>query len=232
MGRSVLAAYEHTPIVVSIWVRARGHVAARRDRSGVLKGFLHDHGASRKRDVDVQALPKEKYIIRTQYLEHLADVRDAHILREATKARTIQDTLQLEMREVYDTLQRERAVLLEAKQEYEDVRVRLDRDTLTPLEKANHQGTLGLIEARIKNQLATVARIKSTLAEYEKYLAASKKEFAEFCVRANGAYELVMNGYIKVAGRRLNKLGVTNYDAVLRDYAHDTTHKIKELTNG
>lgn len=232
MAKQTLQAYEYTPIAVSVWVRVRGHVAARRDRSGVLKGFLHDHGVSHKRDINVQTLPRDTYIIRTQYLEHLADVRDAHILREATRARTVQDQLRLEAREVYDTLQREREALLEAKQEYESIKAKLERGSLTPLEKANHQGKLGTMEAGIKNQLAAVARIKGTLAEYETHLAASKKEFAEFCAHANGAYELVMNSYIKVAGRRLNKLGVTNYDAVLKAHAHDTTHKIKELTNG
>lgn len=232
VAKQALRAYEYTPVTVSFWVRVRGHVAARRDRPGVLKGFLHDYGVSHKREINVQTLPKDKYIIRTQYLEHLADVRDAHILREATRARTVQDQLRLEAREVYDTLQREREALREAKQEYEDIKAKLDRGDLTPLEKANHQGKLGTMESSIKNQLATVARIKGTLAEYDKHLAASKKEFAEFCAHTNGAYELVMNSYIKVAGRRLNKLGITNYDAILKDHAHDTTHKIKELTDG
>ncbi len=229
MAKAELQSYEHTPVSVSLWVRVRGRVAAQRDRSSVLKGFLHDNGVARKRDINIQALSKDKYIIRTQYLEHLADVRDAHILRESQRARMIQDQLRLEIREIEATLQREREALTEAKQEYEAIRATLERGGLTPLEKANHQGNLGAIESSIKNQLAAIGRIKSTLAEYEKYLAASKKEFAEFCARVAGAYELVMNSYIKVAGRRLNKLGVTNYDALLRDHAHDTAHKIKEL---
>lgn len=215
---------------VSLWVRVYGRLAARRDRSGVLRGFLRDNGVRRVRDIDLQSLSREKYIIRTQYLEHLADVRDAHILREAKRARVAQERLQLEIDEIRSVLANENDLLLGMKAEYQEVKATLARGSLTPLETANYQGQLGAITANVRDQLVVVTNLKTELVELEKHLGASQKEFAEFCAKANGAYELVMNGYVKVAGRRLNKLGMTNYDAVLRDHANDIAGKIKELT--
>lgn len=234
MGRNTVRPgrrYEHSPLSVSLWVRAYGHVAARRDRSGVLRGFLRDNGVRRVRDINVQQLPKEKYIIRTQYLEHLADVRDAHILREAKRARVAQEHLQLEIDELEATLRNETELLLGMKNDYRDIKTAL-RGELTPLEKANYQGQLGAIEANVRDQLVVVSDLRAELAECQKHLIASQKEFAEFCAKTNGAYELVMNGYVKVAGRRLSKLGMTNYDAALRHHTSDIAQKIEELTNG
>ncbi len=230
MGKAKLQRYEHTPMSVSLWVRVYGRLAARRDRSGVLRGFLRDNGVRRVREIDLQSLSREKYIIRTQYLEHLADVRDAHILREAKRARVAQERLQLEIDEIRSVLANENDLLLGMKAEYQEVKAILTRGGLTPLETANYQGQLGAITANVRDQLVVVTNLKTELVELEKHLGASQKEFAEFCAKANGAYELVMNGYVKVAGRRLNKLGMTNYDAALRDHTNDIADKIKELT--
>lgn len=224
--------YEHTPPSVSVWVRVYGRVAARRDRASVLRGFLHENGVERRKDIDLRTLSPDKYLLRTQYLEHLADVRDAHILREAKKARLAQQQLQRNMDETQAVLQKERELLLQLKTDYDETKAVLARGGLTPLEMANQQGKLGALEANVKDQLAVVADLKSELADDAGRMAASRKEFAEFCARVSGVYELAMNGYVKVAGRRLNKLGVTNYDAALRDYADETLGKIKELTDG
>ncbi len=222
--------YEHSPMDVSLWVRVYGRVAARRDRSGVLRGFLHENGARRVSEIDLRSLPRDKYMIRTQYLEHLADVRDAHILREAKRARVAQERLQLDIDEVRDLLARELEQLNAMKADYRAIKDSLQRGGLTALEVANRQGQLGMIEANASDQLTVVADLKTELAELEKHLKASQKEFAEFCAKADGAYELVMNGYVKVAGRRLSKLGMTNYDAALRAHTTDISDKIKELT--
>lgn len=230
MTKRVAGRYEHTPLKVSVWLRARGRVAAQRDKSGVLRGFLSDNGVRRVRDINMQSLPRDKYLIRTQYLEHLADVRDAHILREAKRARVAQEQLRLGIDELRQTLRNETDVLLGQRESYQEIKATLSERHLTPLETANYQGQLGEIEANVRDQLAVVSDLKAELAELEKHLEASQKEFAEFCAKANGAYELVMNNYVKVAGRRLNKLGLTNYDAALRDHTTDIAQKIKELT--
>ncbi|QHN42654.1 hypothetical protein GII36_02170 [Candidatus Mycosynbacter amalyticus] len=222
--------YEHTRPSVSIWMRLRGWLAARADRASVRRRFLSDHGATRARDFDRQTIAGEKYLLKTQFLEHLADVRDHHVLREAKRARSVQARLSGLEGEARGVLEREQAQLLEAKHEYTDIKSRLARDDLTALEKANYQGKLGQIEGSVKQQLGVVAKAEDKLADITAAQADSRKEFAEFAQAAHNIYEMSMNAYVKVAGRRLNRLGCTNYDAELRDFTSETTQKIKELS--
>lgn len=222
--------YEHTPPSVSLWMRLRGWLSARADRASVRRRFLSDHGARRARDFDRQTIAGEKYLLQTQFLEHLADVRDHHILREAKKARNVQAKLSLLEGEARGVLERERSQLLDAKRDYAEIKSRLGRDSLTALEKANYQGKLGQIEASVKEQLGVVAKAEGTLADVAAAQADSRKEFAEFAQAAHNVYEMSMNAYVKVAGRRLNRLGCTNYDAELREFTDDTKQKIQELT--
>lgn len=224
--------YEHVFPGVPLWVRIRGRIAAWRDRSSVLRSFLTEHGARRARDINLGQLPSKTYIIRTQYLEYLADVRDAYIMREVKKARTAQERVRLKIQTAksdYDAVQ---TSLQELKEGYVGVKHTLEQGTLTALDTASYQGRLGVIEEDVSAQLREVASRKSELAALIKDLTASKKEFAEFCAHVRSEYEVVVNGYIKSAGRRLNKLGVTDYDAALRNFSDETQAKIKELTDG
>lgn len=211
-------------------MRLRGWLAARADRASVRRRFLSDHGATRARDFDRQTITGEKYLLKTQFLEHLADVRDHHILREAKKARAVQAELSVLEGEARGVREREQAQLLEAKREYTDIKSRLGREDLTSLEKANYQGKLGHIEDDVRRQLGVVAKAEDVLADVTAAQEDSRKEFAEFAQAAHNVYEMFMNAYVKVAGRRLNRLGCTNYDAELRDFTSETTQKIKELS--
>lgn len=221
--------YIHTPPKVSIWVRAHGRLAARADRASVRRRFLNDHGVDKPRELDTHALRAEKYILRTQFLEHLADVRDHHILREAHRARDTHATLAQLEAEARGIRDQERLQLQEAKQEYAAIKQRLARDSLTALEKANLQGKLGQIETDVKSQLGIVARADAALADIETAQQEARKEFADFAQAVHNVYELTMNAYVKTAGRRLGKLGMTNYDGVLRDFTDETKRKIQEL---
>lgn len=224
--------YEHTSPSISAWMRLRGWLAARADRSSVRRRFLSDHGVARARDLDKNALKEEKYFLKTQFLEDLADVRDHHILREAKKARSVQAILSVLEGEARGALEREHGQLAEAKSEYADIKTRLARDTLTALEKANYQGKLGQIEDTVKKQLKLAANGEDVLADITAAQADGRKEFAEFAQAVHNVYEIAMNAYVKVAGRRLNRLGYTHYDAELRDFTDETKQKIKELSDG
>lgn len=222
--------YTHTPPSVSGWVRLRGWLAARADRASVRRRFLNDHGVGRARDLDGSSLRGEKYLLRTQFLEHLADVRDHHVLREAKKARAVHAKLAVFAQEAHATLDSERAQLQESKRTYTDIKTRLAHHDLTALEKANYQGKLGHIEADVKQQLGVVAKAEARLADITAAQTDARKEFAEFAAGVHNVYEIAMNAYVKVAGRRLNRLGCTNYDAELRDFTDETKRKIQELS--
>lgn len=224
--------YEHTPPSVAMWIRIRGWLSARGDRSSVRRRFLSDHGVARARDLDKKVLKNEKYFLKTQFLEDLADVRDHHILREAKKARTVQATLSVLEGEARSALKREYNQLSGSKQDYVDIKKHLAQDTMTALEKANYQGKLGQIEDAVKKQLGVVAKTEDVLADIIASQVDGRKEFAEFAQAAHNIYEIAMNAYVKIAGRRLNRLGWTHYDAELRDFTDETKQKIKELTDG
>lgn len=231
MDKDTLYYIHDTPMVPRL-ERLRGWLVGRRDKRSVYRKFLRDNGITSGHDIDGRTFTRDKYFIYTHYVEHLADVRDNHILQEAKRARAVQSRLRVHISKQKEALDKERAILETLRKDREEVKAILKGKQLTPRQAAAHQGRLGDYDASIGNILANVTAIKNQLNEYNEALESSKKEFFEFCEGARNAYELTLNQYIRAAGRKLNSIGFTNYDAVMREFTEETQMKIKELTDG
>lgn len=223
--------YSYDSPSVSLIVKVRNKIAGLVDRTSILRQFLHDNNISIDQ-VDSKSVTRNKYIIRSQHSDYLAKIRDRALLREATRPYKMRKELQRLLSSTQDILAEESMRLTALNEEYKTIKNKLDNKSLSLLQKAHLQGDKGTLEASIKNQRSTVLGLKQNILEYEKQLKENWKIFNKYYQELKNAYDMVLNSYVKTAGRKLNSVGFTFYDSIMRDIDPDIYKQIKEMIDG
>lgn len=223
--------YTYEKPYVSSLVLVRNRLAGWLDRKSVLNQFMLDNNITSIHGQG-HAVTRSKYNIRTQHVEFLAHIRDRELLRESARPRIIRENLTNEIYAYHGILDRERDKLTSLQEELAAVKKQLTTTDLSPLQKAHYQGDRGTIEASIKNQKYILTDISKTIDTYESILKQNSEMFQDYRKDLRNTYDMVLNSYVKVVGRKLNKIGFTKYDAEMRDFDTDIDNQVKEMVNG
>lgn len=217
--------------VAPLHVKLNNFFYSRADKQSVKLQFLKDNNIT-KRAARTHDATKKEYIIRTQHIEHLARIRDRQVLRELLRARHVIAKLHGFKQKVEILLAEEEAYLKALKLDYVGVQKRLTGKDLTPLQKAYLQGDAGTLDASIENQTSAVMRVKNILVDVNRQTEDIHKLFTSFTSDVRSSYDILLNQYTKVAGRKLNAFGFTLYNSKMRDFDDETTSKVKEFLGG
>lgn len=223
--------YEFKAPKRTLFSRVRNIYSGISDGRGVLKQFEIDNNIDRSDELRVVATRK-KYYIRTHRVELIADERDRTIHQEVMKLDKKQRSIAGEIERLATELNRERAILASYSKQLNEITDELQKESLTPLEKAHLQGDQGTVESSMDNQSAVVTRLEANITSLRNVQHANQKLFLKFQKEVDSEYEAVLNEYLQRAGRLLHGIGFTNFDAQLRDVSGHIKELIEESRRG
>ena len=217
---------------IGLWTRIRNRFAGRADRKSVYKQFLIDNNIDSKEEISARTVTNARYIIRTHHVEYLAHIRDRQIMKDSKKAFKIRDKLREQQKDYLAEIAKEEDALVEYEKSQKETKHRLEEKSNSALTKVHLMGAQGTLEASVKNQKQRIETVQANLTQVESELQNIRKEFGEGADLVRAEYDNVLNEYVKLAGRRLNRAGFTFYDSEMRDCSDEVKTLIKELADG